>query len=393
MPLSLEMLVYTKKRKKNFTALSIATYIAITVFLSLYAIERTTFSSVYNFSYFSSVTKILRYFIFSIGLFGCFLYESKLKTVLCTVFFIVSYITHKFSGSYFLFDLFFIPIFLSKIVDFNTIVKIFFYVIVIAVITTVFLDIYEVLPQKSFGTRGKFVRYNLGFVHPNSLGLMLMLLGMLFVLKVKKLTFDHLLVLVLLGIICVVVPNSYTSAYVLFMLAFVLCLIIRFQNCNLTIATQRILFVTLIVIFISIIVSVYFLSFSDYFKDYLHKLPETLHFRFRFGAEAYIKYGLSIFGQPYSPKDTYPGYFIVDSTLFYLPVFIGIVPSIIYMLLVSRAVWMSVKYNNFVLLVVQFLIFIYSISEYIVIYPLFMFAYFNSCPSRMVTSETVGNRE
>ena len=367
--------------KKNSTALSIATYIAITVFLSLYAIERTTFSSVYNFSYFSSVTKILRYFIFSIGLFGCFLYESKLKTVLCTVFFIVSYITHKFSGSYFLFDLFFIPIFLSKIVDFNTIVKIFFYVIVIAVITTVFLDIYEVLPQKSFGTRGKFVRYNLGFAHPNSLGLMLMLLGMLFVLKVKKFTFDHLLVLVLLGIICVVVPNSYTSAYVLFMLAFVLCLIIRFQ-----------IFVTLIVIFISIIVSVYFLSFSDYFKDYLHKLPGTLHSRFRLGAEAYIKYGLSIFGQPYSPKDTYPGYFIVDSTLFYLPVFIGIVPSIIYMLLVSRAVWLSIKCNNFVLLVVQFLIFIYSISEYIVIYPLFMFAYFNSCPSRIFTSETKGNR-
>ena len=309
------------------------------------------------------------------------------------MFFIVSYITHKFSGSYFLFDLFFIPIFLSKIVDFNTIVKIFFYVIVIAVITTVFLDIYEVLPQKSFGTRGKFVRYNLGFAHPNSLGLMLMLLGMLFVLKVKKLTFDHLLVPILLGIICIVVPNSYTSAGVLFMLVFALCLIIRFQNCNLTIANQRILFVTLFVVFISIIVSVYFISFSDYFKNFLHKLPETLHFRFRFGAEAYIKYGLSIFGQPYYPKDTYPGFFIVDSTLFYLPVFIGIVPSIIYMLLVSRAVWMSVKYNNFVLLVVQFLIFIYSISEYIVIYPLFMFAYFNSCPSRMVTSETVGNRE
>ena len=378
--------------KKNTATLSILAYIAIAVFLSLYAIERTTFSSVYNFSYFSSVTKILRYFIFSIGLFGCFLYESKLKTVSCIAYFILSCITHKFSGSYFLFDLFFIPIFLSKIVDFNTIVKIFFYVIVFAVITAVILDIYEVLPQKSFGTRGKFVRYNLGFAHPNSLGLMLMLLGMLFVLKVKKLTFDHLLVLVLLGIICVVVPNSYTSAYVLFMLAFVLCLIIRFQNCNLTIATQRILFVTLIVIFISIIVSVYFLSFSDYFKDYLHKLPETLHSRFRFGAEAYIKYGLSIFGQPYSPKDTYPGYFIVDSTLFYLPVFIGIVPSIIYMLLVSRAVWMSVKYNNFVLLVVQFLIFMYSISEYIVIYPLFMFAYFNSCPSRIFVSETVGNR-
>ena len=358
--------------KKNTATLSILAYIAIAVFLSLYAIERTTFSSVYNFSYFSSVTKILRYFIFSIGLFGCFLYESKLKTVLCTVFFIVSYITHKFSGSYFLFDLFFIPIFLSKIVDFNTIVKIFFYVIVIAVITTVFLDIYEVLPQKSFGTRGKFVRYNLGFAHPNSLGLMLMLLGMLFVLKVKKLTFDHLLVPILLGIICIVVPNSYSSAYVLFTLAFLLCLIIRFQNCNLTLVAQRRFFVTLMIVFICVIALVYFLTFSEYFKDFIHKLPGTLLSRLSFGAEAFRKYGFSLFGQPYFPKDT-----VVDSILFYLPIFIGIVPSIIYLLLVGRAVWLSIKSNNFVLLVIQFLIFIYSISEAIVIYPFFMFAYFD----------------
>jgi len=327
---------------KNSTTLSILAYIAIAVFLSLYAIERTTFSSVYNFSYFSSVTKILRYFIFSIALFGCFLYESKLKTVSCIAYFILSYITHKFSGSYFLFDLFFIPIFLSKIVDFNTIVKIFFYVIVIAVITTVFLDIYEVLPQKSFGTRGKFVRYNLGFAHPNSLGLMLMLLGMLFVLKVKHLTFDHLLLPVLLGIICIVVPNSYSSAYVLFTLAFLLCLIIRFQNCNLTLVAQRRFFVTLMIIFICIIALVYFLSFSEYFKDFIHKLPGTLLARLSFGAEAFRKYGFSLFGQPYFPKDTYPGYFVVDSILFYLPIFIGIVPSIIYLLLVGRAVWLSI---------------------------------------------------
>ena len=375
--------------KKNSTALSIATYTAITVFLSFYAIERTTFSSVYNFSYFSSVTKILRYFIFSIGLFGCFLYESKLKTVLCTVFFIVSYITHKFSGSYFLFDLFFIPIFLSKIVDFNTIVKIFFYVIVIAVITTVFLDIHEVLPQISFGTRGKFVRHNLGFAHPNSLGLMLMLLGMLFVLKVKHLTFEHLLLPILLGIICIVVPNSYSSAYVLFMLAFLLCLIIRFQNCNLTIVAQRRFFVTLMIIFICTIALVYFLSLSECFKDFLHKLPGTLLARLSFGAEAFRKYGFSLFGQPYFPKDTYPGYFIVDSTFFYLPIFIGMVPSIIYLLLVGRAVWLSIKNNNFVLLVIQFLIFIYSISEYIVIYPYFMFAYFNcqSCHRKINDSQ------
>ena len=143
--------------KKSTAVLSIVSYIAITAFLSLYAIERTTF----NFSNFNFVTDLLRYFIFSIGLVSCFLYESKLRTALCTVYFIVAYITHKFSGSYFLFDLFFIPIFLSRIVTFSGVVKIFFYVLVSAVISAVVLDIYEVLPQTSFGTRGKFVRHNL----------------------------------------------------------------------------------------------------------------------------------------------------------------------------------------------------------------------------------------
>ena len=204
-----------------------------------------------------------------------------------------------------------------------------------------------------------------------------MLLGMLFVLKVKHLTFDHLLVPILLGIICIVVPNSYSSAYVLFMLAFLLCLIIRFQNCTLTIVAQRRFFVTLMIIFICIIALVYFLSLSECFKDFLHKLPGTLLARLSFGAEAFRKYGFSLFGQPYFPKGTYPGYFVVDSILFYLPIFIGIVPSIIYLLLVGRAVWLSIKSNNFVLLVIQFLIFIYSISEAIVIYPFFMFAYFD----------------
>jgi len=354
--------------KKSTAVLSIVSYIAITAFLSLYAIERTTF----NFSNFNFVTDLLRYFIFSIGLVSCFLYESKLKTALCTVYFIVAYITHKFSGSYFLFDLFFIPIFLSRIVTSRVVVKIFFYVLVITVISAVLLDIYEVLPQTSFGTRGKFVRHNLGFAHPNSLGLMLMLLGMLFVLKVKHLTFDHLLLPVLLGFICIVVPNSYSSAYVLFTLAFLLCLIIRFQNCNLTLVAQRRFFVTLMIIFICIIALVYFLSFSEYFKDFIHKLPGTLLARLSLGAEALQKYGFSLFGQPYFPKDT-----VVDSILFYLPIFIGIVPSIIYLLLVGRAVWLSIKSNNFVLLVIQFLIFIYSISEAIVIYPFFMFAYFD----------------
>ncbi len=367
--------VFSQFKKNN--AVSVLVYFSLIVFLALYAVDRTTLPVSVNFKWFGSATRILRFFILGLGILSCWFYESKLKTALCVLFFAFSYIAHKYSGSWFLFDLFFIPLFLSKRININTVISIFFYVLAVAAIITVFLDIYNILPQLSFGKRGKFERYNLGFAHPNSLGLMLMLLGMSLILKVKRVTFDHILALVLLGIICMVVPNSNTSAFTLLALAVLLCLTMKFQNIKLNLTASVIIFAVLLLFFTAVIIAVYYVSLTGAFKEYIVRLPGAMWSRFSLGAEAYAKYGFSLFGQPYNPKYTNPGFFVVDCTCFYLPVFIGIIPSIVYLLLVYRAIWFSLRNSSFNLLLVQLLIFIYSVSEYIVIYPLFMFIYFN----------------
>ena len=365
-------------------------YISLIIFLSFYAIDRTTLSRMVDFSCFARVTGVLRYIILGLGILSCF-YENKLKTIVCILYFVFSYMTYRLSGTWFLFDLFFIPLFLSKRINSTSVISIFFYVIAIATIITVFLDIYNILPQVSFGQRGKFVRYNLGFAHPNSLGLMLMLLGMLFILKVKCIRFEHLLVPVMLGLICIVVPNSNTPAFILFVLAASLFLIMKFQNYQFGLTAGTVLGVCLLLFFIAVIIAVYYLSLTGTWKEYIMKLPGALWARFSMGAEAYTKYGFSLFGQPYHPKDTDPGYFIVDCTYFYLPIFIGIIPSLAYLLLVYRAVWLSIKSNCFNLLIIQILVFIYSISEYIVIYPFFMFIYFSFIDRKRSNDEIVNN--
>ena len=365
-------------------------YISLIIFLSFYAIDRTTLSRMVDFSCFARVTGVLRYIILGLGILSCF-YENKLKTIVCILYFVFSYMTYRLSGTWFLFDLFFIPLFLSKRINSTSVISIFFYVIAIATIITVFLDIYNILPQVSFGQRGKFVRYNLGFAHPNSLGLMLMLLGMLFILKVKYVRFEHLLVPVMLGLICIVVPNSLTPAFILFSLAVSLFLIMKFQNYKFGLTAGTVLGVCLLLFFTAVIIAVYYLSLTGTWKEYIMKLPGALWARFSLGAEAYTKYGFSLFGQPYHPKDTYPGYFIVDCTYFYLPIFIGIIPSLAYLLLVCRSVWLSVRNNHFSMLIIQTLVFIYSMSEYIVIYPFFMFIYFSFIDRKRSNDEIVNN--
>ena len=160
-------------------------------------------------------------------------------------------------------------------------------------------------------------------------------------------------------------------------LAVLLCLTMKFQNIKFTLTASVIIFAVLLLFFTAVIIAVYYVSLTGEFKEYIVRLPGTMWSRFSLGAEAYAKYGFSLFGQPYNPKYTNPGFFVVDCTCFYLPVFIGIIPSIVYLLLVYRAIWFSLRNSSFNLLLVQLLIFIYSVSEYIVIYPLFMFIYFN----------------
>ena len=89
------------------------TYVILAVFISLFIVNRTTIPDGYNLYWFGPFTKKLRITLFILGLISCYS-ESKMKLIICFCYYILSYVTYKHGHSWVLFDLFFVPLFLSK---------------------------------------------------------------------------------------------------------------------------------------------------------------------------------------------------------------------------------------------------------------------------------------
>lgn len=360
------------------------TYVILAVFISLFIVNLTTIPDCYNLYWFGRFTRKLRITLFILGLISCYS-ESKMKLIICFCYYILSYETYKHGHSWVLFDLFFVPLFLSKKLNLSIVINIFFYLILIGTIVTITLDLFDFLPKFPSGFfKEHQIRYNLGFSHPNSLGLMFMLISMLLVLKVKKMNFWCVLVLAILCSLCVILPKSYSSTTIIFFLTlFSVCKII-FQNFSFDVS-RRIIYFFAFGVLACVIIGTYVAAFTDVLKDLLTNLPQSLSGRFVFGAKAFYQFGFSVFGQEYNPvgtgailKGADPStYFVVDCLYFFLPVFVGIVPSLVYLFLFCRGVWFSVNRGNYALLFILIMISVYSVSEYLVIFPLFMFAYFD----------------
>lgn len=366
----------------NFIPLII--YVILAVFISLFIVHRTTIPNGYNLYWFEPLTNGLRVTLFLFGVIFC-CGEGRWKLLICFCYFILSYVTYKYGHSWVLFDLFFIPLFLSKKLNLNIVIDIFFYLILIGTIVTIMLDLSDCLPKFSINYyKEKQIRYNLGFSHPNSLGLMIMLISMILVLKVKKMNFWCLGSLFALCSLCLILPKSYSSAVIIFCLSLFSVWKFIFQNFRFEVS-KRIIYVLAIGVITLVIIGTYVVALTDVLKDLLTNLPQSLLSRFVFGAKAFNQFGFSIFGQEYHPVGTFAilnganpaTYFVVDCLYFYLPIFVGIVPCLTYLFLFYRCVLVSINRRNYVLLFVLMMISVYSVSEYLVIFPLFMFAYFD----------------
>lgn len=362
----------------------IMTYGILAVFILLFIVHRTTIPNGYNLYWFEPFTNGLRVTLFLFGVISCY-GEGRWKLLICFCYFILSYVTYKYGHSWVLFDLFFIPLFLSKKLNLNIVIDIFFYLILIGTIVTIMLDLSDCLPKFSINYyKEKQIRYNLGFSHPNSLGLMIMLISMILVLKVKKMNFWCLGSLFALCSLCLILPKSYSSAVIIFCLSLFSVWKFIFQNFRFEVS-KRIIYVLAIGVITLVIIGTYVAAFTDVFKYVLNNLPQSLLSRFVFGEKAFTQFGLSVFGQDYHPVGTTAilngadpsTYFVVDCLYFYLPIFVGIVPSLVYLLLFCRAAWISINSENYTLLFILTMISIYSVSEFLVIFPLFMFAYFD----------------
>jgi len=330
--------------------------------------------------------RVVLIILFLIAIFKDFRKDLLVLFICFMSIFFFSYTTKE---NWMLFDLFFIPLFLKNYIHLKLFNNLYFYILIFITFLVVTLDYCNVLPHIIYNdsSRGiNNIRYNLGFAHPNTLGCMLFLISCLFVIRKNNLKIPDFLFLILIAIFCYVIPNSITAALSVFLLS-IICFIFNVIRNRISYSFKKIIFYLYILMFFSSVTVVYYVVFSETGKNIIESLPGSLWARFSLGLDAIDSYGFHLFGQPVQETGTIAflqgtatsKFFVIDSTFFYLPIVLGIIPTIVFILLYLLSVKKIIDKENWYLLSVFLVVLFYSISEnYIVTRFLFMFLFVNS---------------
>lgn len=286
-----------------------------------------------------------------------------------TIIIFTSYFIYITNHNFFLFDLFIIPLFITNFLSKKKFYNLFFYTYLSCTVLTFVLHFLGVLPHLEH-YRTDSVRYALGFLHPNTLGLFCILISMLFFLKTSKLTLINSIFYLIIAFFCYFVPNSISATVVVFIL-FLLSIICNYIELEIYSAEfKKILFICICIIVLSIFLVVIFVGTTGVGEEIIKLLPGELWARFSMGNDAFQKYGLSLWGNQEVVHDI-----IVDSAYYYLIVVKGCIPAIIYVLLFLTAIKKCIYFNDTRLLFIQLLTLIYGFSENTICYPYVMFVF------------------
>lgn len=321
----------------------------------------------FDFYSYGKITKIIRPLLFLI-LLGKFVEEKKYVFVFCLlILFLLCTVSHAHSKTWMLFDLFLLPFFIIKFYSVRNSYNFLFYSLVVFFVCISCLDLLGLSPRIEYSReyKGIFVsREALGFGHPNTVGYLLMIISMLYVLK--KTVVNKFDVIILLGIsaFCFFVPNSITSSFIVFLLG-VFCFFYKDSsavkhNSPLSKKVFCIIFSGLCLF----IVFIWFIALTGSFQNILTSLSDTLWARFSLGNQGYYTYGVKIFGQTIDFLPEHGG-FPIDSTYFYTPIVNGLIPFLVFILFYSLAVTIGICAHNLKFFVILFLCLLYGISEYI----------------------------
>lgn len=284
---------------------------------------------------------------------------------------IVSFFIYKNSHNLFLYDLFLFPLFITKCINKIKVYHLVFYTYLTSIFVTILLHTIGVLPHFDF-FRENTVRYSLGFIHPNSLGLMCVLVAMLFFLIIRKITVFNLLFFVFLSLFCYLIPNSISASFLIFLLLIlnVFCNYIHLEDYS--VGKKNILFLSICFFIFFLFFVVLLIGTTGYGEGVIKFFPGELWARFSMGNDAFHKYGLSLWGKQDILNST-----IVDSAYYFLILVKGIIPTFIYVLFFILAVKKCIDKNDTRLLLIQLVVLIYGLSECVICFPELMFAFFS----------------
>lgn len=305
----------------------------------------------------------------------------------CILYLIFAFVLKKYAHATFAFDLFFIPLFLCRFLNNRQ----FYKYLLIAVFVFLFITIlsYEFGFVKNAVTfyRGKEIRYTLGFVHPNGLGLSAFLLSLYLVLYKKKVNFIYLFFMLALSYFCYKVPNSFTSTTVIILL--VLCGILGnyLSDIKLSKKYNYALLIFLLTFFVLFVFSLYYVAYTFSFQEILKKLPGAIWARFELGNKAFSVYGVNLFGnfdRIYADLmklgDMASWWLWVDCTYFYIPIYNGIIASAFFLGMLFMTIARAVRKFEYKFILIFFVVIMYGVSESsvgtAVFMPLFAYPFF-----------------
>lgn len=361
-------------------------YILIGLWIFIKVFERSNYNI--PFPEFSSkiflISNVLRILFVAYFLINWMLQDKKiLKITFFVLFGFFSVSSYILSNTFFIYDIFFIPLFLFGYLDCKKLFFVFFVSLLLAIATVISLDYFNILYSPIVNYRDGNIRYSYGFSHPNILGFMIVIFCICFVTVKKKFILLDLPVLLAASAFCYYYPNSFTSMFVICLIALFL-LAARIFNFVLKYKIFKyLLFSLALLAFITTVYFVFFQTFTDSFRPFIEKMPGAIKGRFRFNMIAYDRYGLSLFGTPMRIILYYhiqvlgirEPYFTVDCAYFFALIQYGIVNLAAYLLTVVYCIAKSFKNNNLLGALLCLALAAYGISETVILSPLCMVAY------------------
>lgn len=298
-----------------------------------------------------------------------------LNLVILTVLVILLYFS---TGDWVLFDVFFFVFCFSKYVSAERIYKLISRTLFFSVTIIVLMSLIHIVPTEIYSRGEEQIRHTFGFNHPNAFGGHILYLVIFYVLSKKKTNIIDVFLSFFSAGIAYIFPNSRTSCMCLMIIG----LYIFVCNCNFSgflktmLNNHRKLFKGVLLTLFLLVVFIYLFAFSDSAREHLAGISGTFYRRFLYGKWAYARYRASFCGQHVdmvNDKMLLAGgddleYFNIDCTYFYLPIVLGILPTLYYVFWYIRGIYLSIQVQKRTLLFMFILIAISGVSEIAMIF-------------------------
>lgn len=321
----------------------------------------------FDFHLYGKITNIIRPFLFLILLVSLF-EEKKYSIILYSViFFLICTVSHAHSKQWMLFDLFLLPFFVVNFFSVKRFLNFLFYYLILFSILFFIVDYLGLSPRFEYSRFYKGVsisREALGFGHPNTVGYLLMVIGMIYVLKKTVIKQYDAIFLFGISAFCFFVPNSVTTSFIVFLLG-LFCLFYKDNlSCSSISFSYKRVFLISVCSVVFFIIMIWMIAFTGIFKSIILSISDTLWARFYLGYEGVYKYGIKLFGQSVDFLPEHGG-FPIDCTYFITPIVDGLLSFLFFIVLYSIALTISICKLQKKNVVILLLCLLYGVSEYI----------------------------